>query len=312
MARQLDSFVDSSGASSGIIIATIADNLDDPKKYKETGKMIGRVKLSITGVSDEIAKDNKKDLPWAYVMSPIGSGTHDGVGGFQVPAIGTQVVCMKLNTQNGYIVIGELNSTKHKLTDYNKDYPETYGSRDKKGNKTVTNMKTGDSFQQQAGGTWLNINKKSTDVSIEGHLVVKSPKVTICGDLYVRGTIKSGGDIVAGATSLKVHQHITFAKPGPPNMSVEVIGLGVPGTPDKLNTNVPLNTGTGTSSSSASSASSASSSPSSPSAGDYVPETAGVCEEGFWWCPVVQACKPNLTSSTDDGIWDKNEDGEWV
>lgn len=25
----------------------------------------------------------------------------------------------------------------------------------------------------------------------------------------------------------------------------------------------------------------------------YVPEVPGVCDEGFWWCPIAEVCNPN-------------------
>ena len=136
MANVLNSFMDSRKDSKGFMIAEVAENLDTPEAY-ETGKLIGRVKLKIPGVSDEMGKEV---LPWAYHMTPVGSGTHDGVGAFRVPAIGTKVICKKLDNHYGWVVLGELNTTKHNLGDYEEDYPETWGMRDKTGNKSVINM----------------------------------------------------------------------------------------------------------------------------------------------------------------------------
>lgn len=136
MSDVLNSFMDGRKNSKGFMIAEVADNMDTTDSY-ENGKMIGRVKLKIPGISDEI---DTKDLPWAYQMSSVGSGTHDGVGSFKIPAVGTKVICMKLDNHYGWVVLGELNTTKHKLDDYHEDYPETWGMRDKSGNKSVINM----------------------------------------------------------------------------------------------------------------------------------------------------------------------------
>ena len=169
MSSILNSFMDGRKNSKGFMIAEVADNMDTTESYEE-GKMIGRLKLSIPGISNEI---DKEDLPWAYQMTQTGSGTHDGVGAFRVPAIGTKVICMKIDDQYGWVVLGELNTTKHLLNDYNEDYPETWGMRDKTGNKSVINMvKNYAQFTHMSGTNALIEESGDTTLTVVDNLMV--------------------------------------------------------------------------------------------------------------------------------------------
>ena len=169
MSSTLNSFMDGRKNSKGFMIAEVADNMDTTESYTE-GKMIGRLKLSIPGISNEI---DKEDLPWAYQLSQTGSGTHDGVGAFRVPAIGTKVICMKIDDQYGWVVLGELNTTKHTTVDYEEDYPETWGMRDKTGNKSVINMvKNYAQFTHSSGTNVLVEESGDTTCTIVDDLMV--------------------------------------------------------------------------------------------------------------------------------------------
>lgn len=60
----------------------VLDN-DDPSK-------IGRVKVNILGMFDEI---NSDDVPWAVPAFSIGSGSGVGYGDLSVPSVGSMVYC---------------------------------------------------------------------------------------------------------------------------------------------------------------------------------------------------------------------------
>ncbi len=172
----LDSFMDGRKDNKSFMVAEIAENLDTPDAY-ETGKLIGRVRLHIPGICDEIAKE---ELPWAYQMTPVGSGTHEGVGSFRVPAVGTKVICQKLDNHYGWVVLGELNTINHNLEDYHDDYPETWGMRDKTGNKSVINMFKKFAHFTHSSGTNILIEDDGDTTAT----VVKDLKILVTGFGY--------------------------------------------------------------------------------------------------------------------------------
>ena len=236
MSSKLNSFIDGRKHDKGFMIAEVADNLDMTEAYAE-GKMIGRLKLSIPGISNEL---DKEDMPWAYQLTQVGSGTHDGVGAFRVPAIGTKVVCMKIDDQYGWIVLGELNTTLHTLEDYAEDYPETWGMRDKTGNKSVINMaqeyaqfthssgtnilcihcggvtETIVGFHEETTAKWWN--KAVAEYGNETYgeyfhltaadeITLKAPNIYLDGNVTVYGWVHADLDVVAGTVSLQKHTH---------------------------------------------------------------------------------------------------------
>lgn len=158
------------------VIGVVKDNKDMPeglpghipegtaKKRPTYG--VGRLKVAIPGLSDEI---DPEDLPWINTLSALGSGTSAGVGKFIVPAEGSKVILKKIGEDEyDWAVVGEVNSTKDETTDYDENYPETWGFRDKTGTKTIINMKTEISHLEHCSGSYLEIIKSG---SVEAEIV---------------------------------------------------------------------------------------------------------------------------------------------
>lgn len=172
----------------GELIGKVTDNKDMPKglpgyvpptsdgaPVHNDGKRptlgLGRLKIEIPGLTDEIPD---LDKTWYNVKSRLGTGNGAGVGGFVIPAVGSFVTLEKVGLgEYDYIVTGEYNSTQQQTADYNENYPETWGARDKTGTKSVINMKTHRAFFQHVSKTSAEIIKSgTTNIEIKDDLNV--------------------------------------------------------------------------------------------------------------------------------------------
>lgn len=63
---------------------------------------------------------------------------------------------------------------------------------------------------QYSNGTRIQHNRKTGDVLIKtkGKVTIDAPNTNISGDVQVSGSLKTGGDVVAGNKSLQNHTHI--------------------------------------------------------------------------------------------------------
>jgi hypothetical protein len=108
--------------------ATVKDNAD-PKK-------LGRVKIEVKGL---IEGDTEK-LPWAYPLSPHMFGGGSNISSFVVPDVGTElVVWFPYESIYFPMYMGYWQTGSTHQTEFDADYPETYGYRDKINNKCVIN-----------------------------------------------------------------------------------------------------------------------------------------------------------------------------
>ena len=79
--------------------------------------------------TDEMTKGGgipAEDLPYCFLKSSRTTGTGKGIA-YQIPAVGTKVVMERVNDDYGWMITGEIMSTKHGLARYHKDWPNSYG-----------------------------------------------------------------------------------------------------------------------------------------------------------------------------------------
>jgi len=196
----------------GVHIGTVADN-NDPEKR-------GRVKVAVP-VLDGIATN---DLSWASILMPVGLGGSSSLSSFAVPEIGTKVA-LTFPESSVYtpIVIGILHDKSTHQSDFDANYPETYGFKDPKGLTTVINKALGTVSVTHVSGT-------SVSIAASGAVVVHSPSsitldptdtLIVNGNIQLNGRMDSTGDVVAAGISLDTHQHSGIT-PGPSNTGAPV------------------------------------------------------------------------------------------
>jgi hypothetical protein len=129
-------------------IATVKDN-EDPKK-------IGRVKIEITG----LIEGSTDKLPWAYPQSPHMFGGGTNISSFVVPDNNSELIVMfPYNDIYFPIYTGYFQTAKTHQTEFNANYPKTYGVIDDKGNKIVVNRELESVNITLSSGVTLDIDK---------------------------------------------------------------------------------------------------------------------------------------------------------
>jgi len=149
----------------------IVENEDTKEKYPESGKMLGRVKVHVKGYNDKIPV---KDLPWVTQLVPVNTGTGKGVS-LTVPALGTKVKVKKVgNDDYTWQAINQVMTTKHsELGWLQKDYPNTWGAKDKTGSGYRLNMKDKSAYFLHTSKTDAHIDAAgATKVNIRDWLNV--------------------------------------------------------------------------------------------------------------------------------------------
>jgi len=93
-----NNFIDFYGDQTRWFLGEVVNVKDDPKK-------LGRVKVRVFGVYDDVEED---DLPWAQIVVPVTTGIHKGKGQNLGILVGAQVFGMFLDGQNSQLpmVIG--------------------------------------------------------------------------------------------------------------------------------------------------------------------------------------------------------------
>lgn len=186
--------------------AIVLDNIDSLK--------LGRVKVSISGLIEET--DTTK-LPWVYPRNNYGLGGKSDSSSFSVPEIGSELVVQFPfdDIYSGFYVGYWQSSTTHQ-TDFDVDYPETYGHRDSKGNIVKVNKSTGDVEIKHFSGTKI-IVKNNGDIEL---IAIGQVTNTISGN-----QVESIGGNLTETVSGNSDETITGKKTITGNL-VEVDGMG--------------------------------------------------------------------------------------
>lgn len=167
---------------------------------------LGRVKVTIVGLIEET--DITK-LPYVYPKNSYGLGGKINSSGFSVPEIGSELIVEFPfdDIYSGFYTGYWQSATTHQ-SDFDVNYPETYGWRDSKGNIIKINKSTGDVDIEHFSGSKL-VMKNNGDIeltgiakltaNITGDASITSPNVSVSGNLDTTGTVKldqGGGKIV--------------------------------------------------------------------------------------------------------------------
>ena len=112
----------------------VKDN-NDPLK-------LGRIKCLILGLTSEDADIDS--LPWISCINPTGLGGSSDSSSFAVPELESEVI-VEFPTRDIYfpVYVGYWQHSLTHQTDFNEDYPNSYGFRDSTGNKFFVNKQKG-------------------------------------------------------------------------------------------------------------------------------------------------------------------------
>ena len=189
-----NNFIDFYGDQTRWFLGEVVNVKDDPLK-------LGRVRVRVHGVHDDIDNIKDADLPWAQIVVPVTQGVHDGKGQYLGILKGTQVFGVFLDGQNSQLpmVIGtvpkegdendkaEENYPHNKVyqteTGHYKEYDDTEGKErikeyhtsgtyyeiDKDGNMTIDTTESGArTITIKASG---QINVTAPVVNVNGNVV---------------------------------------------------------------------------------------------------------------------------------------------
>jgi phage baseplate assembly protein gpV len=195
---------------------------DDPSKLQ-------RIKVIIPG----ILEGPTEYLPWFYQKRSALLGARQGVGSVIVPEVGSTVV-VSFPWEDIYFGVydGEWTSDNNRVSQFDEDYPNSYGFRDSLGNKIHVNKVKKTIEVLHNSGTKLLIKADgSVETTVVGDITLKGAKtenriivtsyrlkcpviefegdVTIMGNLTVEGrttflmpvTGREGGLVVNGYVS---------------------------------------------------------------------------------------------------------------
>ena len=188
-----NNFIDFYGDQTRWFLGEVVIVKDDPLK-------LGRVRVRVHGVHDDIKNIKDADLPWAQIVVPVTQGVHDGKGQYLGILKGTQVFGVFLDGQNSQLpmVIGtvpkegdendkaEENYPHNKVyqteTGHYKEYDDTEGKErikeyhtsgtyyeiDKDGNMTIDTTESG---------------ARTITIKASGQINVTAPVVNVNGDV---------------------------------------------------------------------------------------------------------------------------------
>ena len=188
-----NNFIDFYGDQTRWFLGEVVNVKDDPLK-------LGRVRVRVHGIHDDIDNIKDADLPWAQIVVPVTQGVHDGKGQYLGILKGTQVFGVFLDGQNSQLpmVIGtvpkegdendkaEENYPHNKVyqteTGHYKEYDDTEGKErikeyhtsgtyyeiDKDGNMTIDTTESG---------------ARTITIKASGQINVTAPVVNVNGDV---------------------------------------------------------------------------------------------------------------------------------
>lgn len=126
---------------------TVLDN-DDPLQ-------LGRLKVEVIGHF----VGETEDLPWVHPQNPYGLGGKSDSSSFSVPEVGSELIVI-FPFRNIYapVYVGYWQNTINHQTDFDENYPETYGFRDSTGTVFKINKEVGYLELVHKSGTKIMIN----------------------------------------------------------------------------------------------------------------------------------------------------------
>lgn len=168
-------------------LGEVVDVENDPKQ-------LGRVKVKIFGVYDNIETD---DLPWAQIVVPITQGVHEGKGQYLGILKGTQVFGMFLDGKDSQLpmVIGTVPKEGDENPRAKANYPHNKIYQTERGHyKEYDDTEDNERIREEhRKGTYYEMDKDGNmtiyahgNVTIEANgekVTVKGKKIEVNGDL---------------------------------------------------------------------------------------------------------------------------------
>jgi len=201
-----NNFIEFYGDQSRWFLGSVVD-VEDPME-------LGRVKVKVFGVYDDIDDDN---LPWAQIVVPVTTGIHEGKGQNLGILVGTQVFGMFLDGKSSQLpmVIGTvpkegdtnekakgnypLNKVYETETGHYKEYDDTPGDE-----RIKESHKSGTYYEMKNDGTLRIYATKDLEIVTEGDVnitvnggqtTIDSEDVTMTGNALVKGNLVVNGDV---------------------------------------------------------------------------------------------------------------------
>ena len=181
-----NNFIDFYGDQTRWFLGEVVNVKDDPLK-------LGRVRVRVHGVHDDIKNIKDADLPWAQIVVPVTQGVHDGKGQYLGILKGTQVFGVFLDGQNSQLPMvigtvpkeGDENDKAEKNYPHNKVYQTDRGHYkeydDTEGKERIKEHHTSGSYYEiQPDGTRLTVIEKDDILIVKGNC-----SITVVGDVFV-------------------------------------------------------------------------------------------------------------------------------
>lgn len=187
-----------------------AEKIDNLKRWhravvkkNDDPKCLGRIKVYIKGLLEEV--DDLEKQPWVFPLAEAGLGADIESSGFVVPELESEVVVVFPFGDIYYpVYIGRWRTEPTLEEEYQTDYPETYGWRDKTGNVLIVNKEQETIEFTHSSGIHLLLTKEGTcDLYVPQDILVqvdRDIKVKANQDIF----LESGRDF-----NLKVGRFLT-------------------------------------------------------------------------------------------------------
>lgn len=173
----------------------IVDN-NDPKK-------LGRVKVTITG----LLEDSIEMLPWVAPLNPFGLGGSNNGSSFSVPEIGSELIVIFPYEEIYFpFYIGYWQSSATHQTDFDEDYPETYGFKDNTGNILKINKDQQYAEIEHSSGAKIKIDNEGSlfiDLPGDKHINIIKDKLENINGQWLINIVGDTTIDCDGAVSIK-------------------------------------------------------------------------------------------------------------
>lgn len=172
---------------------TVKDNMDP--------LMLGRLKIKVEKMFED---SDPEKLPWVYPANATGLGGTKDASGFVVPEIESEVT-VEFPFDDIYFPFytSYWQSSLNHQKDFDQDYPETYGWRDKTFNRFKINKKAKFIEFVHSSGTKIQINKDG-DLMLD---IVGGLHIKVAKDIHVKSVLGKYED------SQVIHHNSGLANP---------------------------------------------------------------------------------------------------
>jgi hypothetical protein len=204
-----NNFIDFYGDQTRWFLGEVVNVKDDPLK-------LGRVRVRVHGVHDDIENIKDADLPWAQIVVPVTQGVHDGKGQYLGILKGTQVFGVFLDGQNSQLPMvigtvpkeGDENDKAEENYPHNKVYQTDRGHYkeydDTEGKERIREQHmSGTYYEMMPDGSRETVVEKNETLRVKGDVTIigeKDANIRISGNCSITVT----GDASISAKNVRV------------------------------------------------------------------------------------------------------------